>query len=71
MEYEESPHWRVDYDKVAQLFHLYADGCILASEEMIEKIRKDLHLPTEIEICPDDLYQCAKCLGLSAGDVGC
>ncbi len=35
---------------------------------MMEKIRKDLSLPPEILILPDNLYQCAKCLGLSASN---
>jgi len=66
MEYDEPPRGRVDFDKVTQKFHLYADNCILANEAMLDKIRKNLNLPSEIKILPDTLYQCAKCLGLSA-----
>jgi hypothetical protein len=65
---DDPPRGRVDFDKVTQTFHLYADACIVADEAMVGKIRKDLSLPPEILILPDALYQCVKCLGLSAGD---
>jgi hypothetical protein len=70
MGYDDPPRGRVDYDKVTQKFHLYADACILTNEAMVEKIRNDLNLPTEIMIQADTLYQCAKCLGLSANIFG-
>jgi hypothetical protein len=64
--YDEPPRGRVDYDKVTQRFQLFADACILSDQAMVEKIRKDLNLPSEIRIAPDNFYQCVKCLGLSA-----
>jgi hypothetical protein len=64
--YDDPPRGRVDFDKIAQKFHLYADACILKDDPMIEKIRKDLNLPSEILILPDNFYQCVKCLGLLA-----
>jgi hypothetical protein len=70
VEYDELPRGRVDYDKVTQKFHLYADACILKDEAMVDKLRKDLSLPPEIITSPDNFYQCAKCLGLSASDFG-
>jgi hypothetical protein len=70
MGYDDPPRGRVDYDKVTQKFNLYADACILGNEAMVDKIRKDLNLPPEILILPDTLYQCVKCLGLSARDFG-
>jgi len=67
MEYDDPSRGRVDFDKVTRQFHMYADGCILGDGPMIAKIRKDLSLPPEIVILPDNLYQCLKCLGLAAG----
>jgi len=64
--YDDPPRGRVDFYKITQKFHLYADACILKDDPMIEKIRKDLNLPSEILILPDNFYQCAKCLGFSA-----
>ena len=66
MQCDDPPRGRVDFDKVTGKFHLYADACILHDGAVMEKIRKDLNLPPEILILPDNLYQCAKCLGLSA-----
>ena len=66
MEYDDPPRGRVDFDKVTQKFHLYADACILKSNALLDKIRKDLNLPPEIVILADNLYQCRQCLGLSA-----
>jgi hypothetical protein len=71
MEYDDAPRGRVVYDKVTQQFHLYADACILLNEAMLGKIRSNLSLPSEIEMGPDNFYQCVTCLGFSASDVGC
>jgi hypothetical protein len=68
MQCDDPPRGRVDFDKVTQKFHLYADNCILRDGAVMEKIRKDLNLPPEILILPDNLYQCRQCLGLSASD---
>jgi hypothetical protein len=70
MQCDDPPRGRVDFDKLMGKFHLYADPCILKDDEVLGKIRKDLSLPPEILILPDNFYQCAKCLGLSASDFG-
>ena len=67
--YDEPPRGRVSFDKVTQQFHMFADACILSDQAMVEKIRKDLNLTSEIKIGLDNFYQCAACLGLSARDV--
>jgi len=66
MDCDDPPRGRVDYDKVTQRFHLYADACVLGNEATVDKIRKDLNLPPETLILADSLYQCRQCLGLSA-----
>jgi len=68
MQCDDPPRGRVDYDKVTQKFHLYADPCIIGNTDLLEKIRQALNLPPEILIQSDNFYQCVKCLGLSAGD---
>ena len=67
-ECDDPPRGRVDFDKVTQKFRLYADACILGDEAMVDKIRRDLNLPADILILPDNFYQCSRCLGLSASD---
>jgi hypothetical protein len=66
LEYDDPPRGRVDFDKVTQKFRLYADACILKSNAQLDKIRRDLNLPADILILADNLYQCSRCLGLSA-----
>jgi len=69
MEYDDPPRGRVVYDKVTRRFRLYADACILRNNDLMAKIRRQLNLPAEIEVGPDNFYQCKKCLGLSTEDV--
>jgi hypothetical protein len=69
MEYDDPPRGRVVCDKVTRRFCLYADACILGNDDLMAKIRRQLNLPAEIEVGPDNFYQCKKCLGLSTEDV--
>ena len=65
MDYYEPPGGRVVCDKVTSQFHLYADLCILQNDDLMNKIRKNLHLPWSIRGESDADYRCFACLGVT------
>jgi hypothetical protein len=66
--YEEPPRGRVVYDSVSERFFMYADPCILQNQAMVEKLRRELRLPANTTVGPDEHYRCAKCVGRNECD---
>ncbi len=63
MDYYELPVGRVVCGRVTRQFHLYADRCILENDDLMHKIRKNLHLPLSIGGESHADYRCSACLG--------
>ena len=61
-EYEEFPRGRIVYDIGAATFTLLADRCILSRKDLIEEIKRELHLPRKITLGTDFHYRCFECL---------
>lgn len=66
MDYYELPGGRVVCGRVTRQFHLYAHRCILENDDLMNQIRKNLHLPLSIGGEPDADYRCSACLGATA-----
>ncbi len=61
-EYEEFPRGRVIFHPASDAFTILADHCILARKDLIERIKKVLRLPQNVNLSDDLHYRCAKCL---------
>jgi hypothetical protein len=61
-EYEEYPRGRTIHALASGEVTIYADRCILQRKEIIEQIRKALHLPKGCKVDTDEHYRCSKCL---------
>ena len=60
--YEEYPRGRVIANVKTNTFTLLADKCILARNEIINRIKKELHLPKQTSLGKDPHYRCSTCL---------
>jgi hypothetical protein len=60
--YEEYPRGRVTYDTKTKIFMLLGDKCLLKRQDLIAKIKEELHLPNKIALQGDSHYRCFNCL---------
>ncbi|HEV2397467.1 MAG TPA: hypothetical protein VGS27_11040 [Candidatus Sulfotelmatobacter sp.] len=67
-EYDEYPRGRITSNARANTFTLFADKCILDRKELINRIKKELHLPKQTSLDRDQHYRCSTCLYGAAGD---
>jgi hypothetical protein len=64
-EYEEPPRGRVTFNTKTERFTLYADRCILCSEDAVKKLVRKMHLPANTTTNTDLHYRCSRCLSRS------
>lgn len=62
LEYDEVPHGRVGYNSKERKFYLFGDACIQRNEGMMDRIRRDLHLPADTVVREDSHYKCPGCM---------
>jgi len=63
VEYDEVPRGRVGYQKKEGKFYVFLDPCILANEAMVDRIKRELNLPSADTVPPmlDAHYHCPGC----------
>lgn len=61
-EYEEYPRGRTIHALASGEVTIFADRCIIERKDIVEQIRKALHLPKKSKVDTDEHYRCSKCL---------
>lgn len=63
VEYDEVPRGRVGYQTKQDKFYLFLDPCIMANQEMVDQIKRELSLPSADTVPPalDAHYHCPGC----------
>lgn len=65
-EYFEFPRGRCVYNNLNDQHVLYMDRCIIKRPALVREIRRDLQLPSRVEILTDPHYRCPVCLSRSS-----
>lgn len=63
LEYDEVPRGRVTYDTKKSMFYLFLDRCIIKDQKMVDKIERQMNLPSKnTKIETDPHYKCPGCM---------
>jgi hypothetical protein len=62
-EYADHPRGRVVFNRKAGRYTLYLDRCILKKQNIVSRIIRKMHLPSDTVVTTDSHYRCFKCLG--------
>jgi len=64
VEYDEVPRGRIGYDTKERKFYVFADACIKKDERMMDRIERDMNLPSADTAPPklDSHYRCTGCV---------
>ncbi len=64
VEYDEVPRGRVGFQTEEQKFYVFADPCILKDTQIIDRIERELNLPSADTAPPklDSHYRCPGCM---------
>lgn len=61
-DYEEHPRGRVNFNTKTQRFTLFLDRCILRKKNVVKKLMRLMHLPSDTAQSTDGHYRCYRCL---------
>jgi hypothetical protein len=62
-DYEEHPRGRVVYNAKTRQFTIYADQCILGKKAVVQRIIREMRLPSKQTVtATDSHYRCFRCL---------
>jgi hypothetical protein len=61
VEYDEVPRGRVGYNTKERRFYLLVDACIKKDQAMIDRIERELNLPSNTVVDLDSHYKCPGC----------
>ncbi len=62
IDYEEHPRGRANFNMKTQQFNLFLDRCILRKKNVVKKLMRLMHLPSDTALSTDEHYRCFRCL---------
>jgi hypothetical protein len=61
-DYEEHTRGRANFNMKTQQFNLFLDRCIMRKKDVVKKLMRLMHLPSNTTLSADAHYRCFRCL---------